>query len=553
MKEKIIIIVFIFIGIFLRLYQFGAVPAGLFSDEISIAVNSKTIAQSGVDEYGRKYPFAFESLSDYKMPGYIYLSAVAYKILGPSVASVRITALIASLISIFSFAYLAHLLFPKKKNIFLYTCLVVSLCLFHIHFSRIAYETMLATMWLSIFLIGFWKVVHEKIRLHWVVITICCAIFSMWSYYAPRFIIPLFSFGYLFYLMLMAEKGKRLSYRPWLIVLAATVIAYLPTFFGSKIDNRPLSYLMSDTGGGIIASVLLKARSVLASFTWIFNLEFLFDKGDQFAFRHGTKNNGVFMSIFLVPYILGLLFIVKNFALKNKSIVFICMFAIVAGLPSSLTSPVPYAPRLLPMVLPLTLLISLGIVGCRTFLEKTRRFMQVGIIVGVVFLLIYQILVFSHLYFVHFAKDSQPEFSQASVDLGKYIAIQHASAPENNIYYLNGKSCHNWGHDDLYLWYYTELPNKELIAWNNLFRDERYKESSPFDAYDHIIAPSGHIGSIFINLPLEEVISAPKGSLIVRCGINESSIEKNNEKIVKAFYMYPKESRELFYIVTVKL
>lgn len=553
MKEKIIITGFIFIGIFFRIYQFGAVPAGLFSDEISIAVNSKTIAQNGVDEYGRIYPFAFESLSDYKMPGYIYLSAITYKILGPSVTSVRIVALIASLISIFSIGYLAYLLFPKRKYIFLYTCLVVSLCLFHIHFSRVAYETMLATMWLSVFLIGFWKVIHEKMRLHWVIITICCAIFSMWSYYAPRFIIPLFSIGYLFYLVIMAEKGKRLSYRPWLIVIAATVIAYLPTFFGSKIDNRPLSYLMSDTSGGIIASVLLKARSALASFAWIFNLEFLFDKGDQFAFRHGTKNNGVFMSIFLVPYILGFLFIVKNFALKNRSIVFICLFAIVAGLPSSLTSPVPYAPRLLPMVLPLSLLIALGITECRGYLEKSKKFVLRGVAVGSVLLLLYQTIVFDHLYFIHFQKDSQPEFSQASIDLGKYIAVEHKNNPQTPIFYLNGKSCHNWGHDDLYLWYFTDLSNYKMIEWNNDFRRERYNESSPFDAYDHILAPAGYIDNIFINTPLERIKDTPKGSIIVRCGISESAVDKSTEKVLKSFYMYPNENREIFYIVTVKL
>jgi 4-amino-4-deoxy-L-arabinose transferase-like glycosyltransferase len=81
----------------------------------------------GKDEFGVPYPFSFESFSDYKLPGYIYITALLYKIFGATILTVRLPALIASLSAIPLIGYLSYLLFPKHKYISLSAMTALSL------------------------------------------------------------------------------------------------------------------------------------------------------------------------------------------------------------------------------------------------------------------------------------------------------------------------------------------------------------------------------------------------------------------------------------------
>lgn len=550
--KKIVFITLIMIGIFLRVFLLGSVPAGLFSDEISIAVNSKTIAENGTDEYGSPYPFAFESVSDFKMPGYIYLTSIVYHLFGNTTLTVRLVSVTASIISVLAIGFLAKFLFPHKKDIQWYAMIILSLCLFHIHLSRIAYETMLATSMIILFLIGFWKSLTEKKKGWWIVLASISLLMSTWSYYAPRFIIPLIIFSYIFYHFFFITKRKKLKFHLTLISIYALVIAiaFLPGLLGSKVDNRPLSYLLSDTEGGFFSAVLFKIRTILGSFIWNFNLEFLFDKGDVFAFRHGTKDFGIFLSIFVIPYLYGMYLFLKEFSVKNKELVFILLFTVIAGLPSALTSGVPYAPRLLPFIIPLTLVISLGSVGFFDALRKYNQRVNLIAVLGILGIIFFQILQYTHGYFVHYKKNSLPEFPSASVEIGKYVAQILNENPKQKLYFLNGRSCRNWGHDDLFLWYFGNISNDKMIKWNNIFRDIRYTRSSPFDAYDEDIQPRVELGNIIMNPTYKEGDEAPVGSIHIRCGIHEETFNKKKETKLKTIYMYPYESREAYYVIT---
>ncbi len=550
--KKIIFLILILIGIFLRIFLLGSVPAGLFSDEISIAVNSKTIAENGTDEYGTPYPFAFESVSDFKMPGYIYLTSFVYYFLGNTTLTVRLVSVTASIISVLAIGYLAKILFPQKRDIQWYAMIILSLCLFHIHLSRIAYETMLATSMMIIFLIGFWKSLTAKKKGWWVTVASLSLLISTWSYYAPRFIIPLIIFSFILYHFLFVSKKKNVrTYISLLSVYSLVIaVAFLPAFLGSKVDNRPLSYLLSDTDGGLLSALIFKIRTILASFIWNFNLEFLFDKGDVFAFRHGTKDFGIFLSIFVIPYLYGMYTFLREFSVKNKELVFILLFTVIAGLPSALTSGVPYAPRLLPFIIPLTLIVALGSVGLFDVMSKYTQKIKIVVVLGVLGIIFFQILQYTHGYFVHYKKNSLPEFPSASVEMGKYVEQVLNKNPNQRIYFLNGRSCRNWGHDDLFLWYFGNISNEKMIKWNNIFRDVRYTRSSPFDAYDEDIQPRAELGNIIMNPSYKEADEAPVGSIHIRCGVHEQTFNKKKEKKLKTIYMYPYESREAYYVIT---
>ncbi|CAN5171864.1 hypothetical protein BH11PAT1_BH11PAT1_1280 [soil metagenome] len=554
MALKITASILILLGIFLRLYQLDTLPGGIFSDEISIAVNAKTIAENGVDEYGRTFPFGFESLSDYKMPLYIYLTAGVYKILGPIVLTVHMVAAISSVISIFLLGYFTYILFPRKKNLFYYAMISIAFCFLHIHFSRIAYETMLSTTFLLIYLIALYQTIHYPTEKKWLIIGSIGIIFSLWSYYAARFIIPVFTFLVCLVCLYRIEKNKKLVMRNIVIYLLVTTLAFIPALLGANVDKRPASYLLIDVKGQtLIEKIFSKMQSIAASFLWMFNLEFLFQKGDVFAYRHGTKEVGIYPSLFVVPYLVAVVQLLKIYSIKNFSIVYISLFALIASLPSALTSGVPYAPRLLPMLIPFSLLIAYGMYYSIEFINKQKLFAKATIYIVIAIIFVYQILSYSHIYFIHFKKTSLPEFPVAPVQLGEEVKNIHKTEPGMPIYFLGGKSCHNWGHDDLHLWYFANLPNEAMIIWNNLYREKRYNTvGSPFDAYDSIQQPRFSFSSIVMNPSEYEIKQAIKGAYIIRCGYHLPTIDLSGEKIMKVYYMDTLEHTDPFYVMTRK-
>ena len=70
------IIVILLIAAFLRFYKLDSYPVSISWDEAAIGYNAYSIAQTGKDEYGQKFPVLFRSFNDYKLPGYIYLDAL---------------------------------------------------------------------------------------------------------------------------------------------------------------------------------------------------------------------------------------------------------------------------------------------------------------------------------------------------------------------------------------------------------------------------------------------------------------------------------------------
>lgn len=552
MVKKIIYILLIGIGIFLRVYQITSLPAGLFMDEVSIAVNAKTIAQSGTDEYGRHLPFGFESVSDYKMPGYIYATAGWFKLLGPQLITVRITALLSGIISIGLLGYLLFLLFPEKKDIGFIGAVVTALCLYEIHFSRIAYESMFATMAMLLYFISFFHILKKPKHYWWYGIGAFFFILSCWTYPAPKFIMPLVTAGMLgAFLFITPEKydKKRVLFLS-LFFLGIAFIAYIPSLLHPIFDSRPISYITEGTDGSVWQILTKKGPYILSSWLRIFNFEFLFDKGDTFAYRHGTKETGIFMSIFLLPFVIGIGTFLKEFRFTKVTFVFLALLTLIAGLPSALTSETPYGPRLVPMMIPLISFVSLGVVSLLEIIEKQKQWLKIGILSFFLLMLGFQTVLFFHVYFVHFKTTSLPEFPKAETELGQFVKTVHAKSPQTKIYAFNDKSCHLWGHDDLHLWYFADLPNDTMILWNNAFRKIRYAYGSPFDAYDNVVIPRNEVNNLILYSGYDEMEKAPSGSFLIRCGFFAPTINQKTEKVVKIFYMYESVQREPYYVIS---
>ena len=552
MLKKIILIALICVGIFLRVYQFNSLPAGLFMDEVNMAVDTKTLVENGTDQYGNHFPFTFEDVTDFKLPVYIYLSAIMYKIFGPHVFTIRVIALLSSIGTIFSLGYLAKLLFEKKKFLPLLTMATISISPFAIHFARIAYETTLATFFLTIFLISLIKVFRGEKKLLWFLIGSFMAVLSTYTYPGPRFAIPVFTFALLIvsFFVGFEKQSKRQIQIPLIGFLAVICASFVPTLFLSSVaNNRSFKYLLVSINGNGLSGIITKISSVISSWLRLWDLEFLFDKGDLFAYRSGTKEIGIFLSVFTIPYITGIFYAIKNFRPKNFPLLFLGLFALVAGLPSALTSDVPYSTRILPMLIPLCILIALGIDQLTLFLSKYNRKIQAVTYFFLGIVLIYQILLFSYIYFVHFKTTSQAEFPQASVELAQYLKAEMTRNPSKPISFLNNTTCGPWTFDALFLWYFADLPNQPMIKWNNAYRTARYnaKNMDPFDAYSNINIPTGKVDNITLFPGYKNNIGS---GMFVRCGFHLQNTDTKKEKIDKIFYLYEDIKTNPFYVVT---
>lgn len=95
-KDKILLVVVVFLAFVLRFYQLGSNPPSLYWDEASLGYNAFSIATTLRDEHGEFLPLTrFIAFGDYKAPGYIYAAAAAVKLFGLSELTVRLSSALA--------------------------------------------------------------------------------------------------------------------------------------------------------------------------------------------------------------------------------------------------------------------------------------------------------------------------------------------------------------------------------------------------------------------------------------------------------------------------
>jgi hypothetical protein len=372
---------------------------------------------------------------------------------------------------------------------------------------------------------------------------------SMWTYHAAIFIIPVFTVVMLIY-QILQKKSSLKTVCPTLLLLVLFGIIFLPFIGNPSVSNRPVSYLFSSEEGTLLTAGVNRVLSVLSSFLRIFNFEFLFLKGDWFGLRHGNRETGILFSIMIIPFIAGVIYIIKRFTVKKYSYVFLVFLLIVCALPSSLTFPFPYGPRLLPIVIPLSIVLALGISYLlEHMVMKRARYVFAVIAAGCI--LTYEILFYCYVYFIRFPNQSIHEFQKASIDAMMYISSKRTQ--NQPLYFLNGVNCSKWSHDELKLWYFTGQPNNEMMAWNTKYREQRYATNEPFQSYDFLSASRHEFGNTIINPKQEETSTAPVGAIIVRCGMHLGDINPSAERVEKVFYLYEDEMRDPGYVISTKL
>jgi 4-amino-4-deoxy-L-arabinose transferase-like glycosyltransferase len=124
----------------IHLFRLEEVPRGLYVDESSIGINAASIAESGHDEHGGRFPVYFRAFGEFKNPVHVYAAALLFKLAGISVWMLRLTSALFFLALIGGVFCLARKLFPDSPATALWAVAAAGFLPWFFTVSRIAYE-----------------------------------------------------------------------------------------------------------------------------------------------------------------------------------------------------------------------------------------------------------------------------------------------------------------------------------------------------------------------------------------------------------------------------
>ncbi len=382
----ILILIFAFI---IRIYRIDSMPVSMNWDEVSLGYNAFSIAKSGIDEWGNKFPVLFRAYGDYKLPLYIYLTSAIVKFFGLSVFTVRVVSLFSGL-GIVLFTYLLcneliefskiTFLVKNKKSIILVSAFLVAIEPWTFFLSRVALEANLSNFLIILGLYFIFRSINTKLN-KFLFLGVFFMISSMWAYNSARVFVPLMFFGlfFIFYsnLKIIFTNSKYRLY----ILLSLILISFL--FLGHELfslegQSRYRTLQLVDVG--VVSQIIdFRLKSNLPNIVErlvfnrpvFFGLEFVknyliylnpnylfINGGTQYQFN--IPNFGQLYFPELVTVLISITILIKNF--KNRVVKFLFYWFLIAFIPASLTKDAPHALRSFVLV-PLPMFLSaIGIV-----------------------------------------------------------------------------------------------------------------------------------------------------------------------------------------------
>lgn len=451
MKNKLIIIILLLAAV-LRLVLLDKFPAGLNSDEAAIGYNAWSLLETGKDEHGKTWPLVFRSFDDYKPPVYFYLVLPFVKVLGLNIWAVRLPSALLGIASVYLLYLLAKRLFSEKEYLYLpaLSAFFLAISPWHLHFSRGGWEVNTATFFILLTLFYLHKSL-ENTRLLFVFGL--SAVLSLYTYHSARVITPLliaaFAIVYFNKVKIFFEKKKlklTLAALAFSVVLALPIVLQLLSksgqsrFSGVSIfaDAGPIwqatNYRIEHNSTNPLVDVFHN-RYFTYSLRFVQNYlshyspDFLFIDGDTIARSRVPEMGQTYL--YLLPFLfLGILSLLK-FDSDGKKI--ILAWFLIAPFAAALTYQSPHALRSQNMVIPLTLITSIGVLNFLRFVKNNLKKYFSLILLVLVTVQLYSLARYLHMYYVHYPKelayawqygfDQIARYSKANYDQYDHIII----------------------------------------------------------------------------------------------------------------------------------
>lgn len=371
----------------LRLYHLSSVPPSLNWDEASVGYNAYSLATTGSDEYGRRFPLSIRSFNDYKPPLYTYSTAAVMAFLGKTEFAVRFTSALAGILTVVLTYFLVRKLISlhsttnhlsrvsittnpsnlsNSSNLTNFLSLCTSLFLailpWHIHFSRIAFEASLA---LFFFLLGLTFLLKFQKRPNPLLILIgtLSLVLSIYTHHSVKLFLPIF-------MGIFVLLNFRQFFRRYLLLIPAVILGIfllLPlirnVLYSSSQASRALTVSVFAPPNQFHFQGKTLPQVLVENYLSHFDPGFLLlGKGDNP--RHHAPNSGPLLLVTIPLFLVGIIYLVfkspKSPKFPNNKFLLIFWFFL-SPLPAIFAIDNPHASRSFLQIPIYSLLIALGL------------------------------------------------------------------------------------------------------------------------------------------------------------------------------------------------
>ncbi|HEY5600457.1 MAG TPA: hypothetical protein VIK81_00025 [Patescibacteria group bacterium] len=355
---------------FLRFYQLGSLPPGLYVDEASQSYNAYSFALTGKDEYGKSLPLFLRSFGTYSSSLYAYLSAIIIKFAGLSVFTSRfLSAATGVAIVLVTFLLIAKSNLQNSLAKAVLVSLVVAVSPWAIFLSRGVYEPNLG---LALLILGLVFLCASLKNNRLFIAGALILGLSTYAYNSERLVAPLtlLIFAILFRKTLL--KDKRTAAIGFLFFL----ISQLPLIFllgsaGPVVRLSGQSYFgqtfQVEYSNNWILNFALKSYALIKEFSSQYFAYFsprnLFFDPDPDPQR-SIPQLSVFYSWMIIPFVIGIYHLKQNFSLKKQGdplIKLLFFVMLIALIPAALTKDPFSTFRALPLFWIFSIIAGLGI------------------------------------------------------------------------------------------------------------------------------------------------------------------------------------------------
>ncbi len=387
LQENYLLIVVIIGSFLVRVVGVTLVPPSLNWDEVSHGYNAYSILKTGNDEWGKTLPIIFRAYGDYKLPVYIYLTALSEFVFGMNSLAVRLPSIVAGT-SLVPFTYLL-VRYLEDKRVALMGAFLVALEPWSLFLSRGAFEANLA---LTFFVAGLYFLLSGLRKKNYkLLIALFLFGLSVWTYNSARVFVPIFL---LVILVLNYKEILKLFHNHKRIGAAGLIILiffFAPMFVQllSPVGRARYGWV-SILDSGAIAKIfeyrqssdlpanlsrILYNRVTYFSFSFVknwlshFSPAFLFFKGGS-NYQFSLPNHGLIYLINLPFFLIGIFALIKK---KIKKGAILLAWILLAPIPSSLTRESPHVLRSIFMIPVPMILTSFGLFYVWGLLKKNIK------------------------------------------------------------------------------------------------------------------------------------------------------------------------------------
>lgn len=358
MKKILILFLVIALGAFLRFYELNNIPAGLHADAASQGYNAYSLLQNGKDRYGELFPTLFRAYGSYQPPVYTYLTTLPVSILGNTPFSARFVSAFSGVVLILLTFVFINVLFniKDKFRLAIIASFLIAIAPWSVFFSRLTVEANLA---LSIFALSAILFLVSSRKPSFFPLGCLFLGISTHAYYSERVIAILLLPISLFLLRSTLIKSKR-----WIIFgLIIFIITQVPhiQIIQSGAFARRFDQVGIDVSPAGVGKIFIENFSVYYSLSNLF-----FDSDTNLG--RTMPGLSVFYSLLLIPYVLGIRYLVKN--LRQLDARILALLIIITPIPAGLTGDAFYPLRALDFLWAITILISIGVYEIYKYIKE---------------------------------------------------------------------------------------------------------------------------------------------------------------------------------------